>query len=260
MSEELVTCEIREGIAEVFLVNPPMNALTLETRLALDRVFRGLEERLAEIRVVILAGSGEKAFAAGADIRAFLDLTEETARERLALTHGIFRRIEDFPAPVIAAIHGYCLGGGLELALCCDIRYASEEAQFGFPETKLAVFPGNGGTARALHVLGLGRFKELVYSGDTVSAQEARDDGLIERVVPTGTHLEAARGLAQKILKRGPLAVRAAKEVINRARDLTVEEALALETQRWAALAETEDMKEGARAFLERRRPLFKGR
>ncbi len=260
MSAELARYELQGQVALVHLDNPPMNALDPATKRALGAVFAELTARKDEIRAVVLAGEGEKAFVAGADIKSFPELTPESARARLAETHDIYRAVEEYHWPVIAAIHGYCLGGGLELALCCDVRYAGEDAVFGFPEVRLSIFPGNGGTARGLYFLSLGRFKELVYSGRNISAAEALEYGLIERVTPRGGHLDAAMDLAGQIARRGPLGVAAAKRVINRNRDLWLRARLELETDHWAALAASEDMKEGARAFIEKRRPVYQGR
>lgn len=254
---ELAHYDIDGQVAVVTLDHPPMNALDMPTREAILEVFQELDERRDEIRAVVLHGGGDKAFAAGADISAFLELTPETAKRRLMKTHRIFGAVEGFVWPVIAAVHGFCLGGGLELALCADIRVASEEATFGFPEVNLAVFPGNGGCARAMHVLGLGRFKEMVYTGRRITAAEASDYGLVEQVAPTGGHLDAAMDLARTIAKRGPLGVAMAKKVINRTRDLGLAEALEVESDHWAALCATEDMKEGARSFLEKRKPQY---
>ena len=257
MSAPLVHYEIHDRIAQVMLDNPPLNPLTMPTREALRDVFIELDGLGDEIRAVVLAGAGEKAFVAGADIKAFLDLDPPTALRRLKKTHDIFSLVENFTWPVIAAIHGFCLGGGLELALCCDVRYASEDATLGFPEVNLSIFPGNGGMARGLHFLGLGRFKELVYSGKRISAAEAYEYGLLEKVVPQGEVIEAAMDLARSICKRGPLGVKAAKKVINQTRDLALAPALEVESQGWAALTDSEDMKEGALAFVEKRKPVY---
>jgi enoyl-CoA hydratase/carnithine racemase len=208
---------------------------------------------------VVLKGGGKKAFAAGADIKAFLELEPETAKRRLMKSHQVYSVVENFHWPVIAAIQGFCLGGGLELALCCDVRYAEENAVMGFPEVRLSIFPGNGGTARAMHFLGLGRFKEMVYSGQNITAKQALQYGLVEKVVPEGESLEAALELAGKIAKRGPLGVAAAKRAINRTRDLPLHQALEVESDIWAGLSATHDMKEGARAFIEKRKPVYKG-
>lgn len=260
MGELLVHYEIENRVAIVSLDHPPMNALDVPTKEQLCDVFTELDAKRAEIRAVILKGAGDKAFAAGADIKAFLDLQPDTAKRRLMNSHSIYAVVENCQWPVIAAIHGYCLGGGLELALCCDIRYAEDSAQFGFPEVSLSIFPGNGGMKRALYYIQLGRMKELVYTGEVIGAEEALRVGLIEKVVPTGTVLEKAKELAAKIMKRGPLGVAAAKKVLNRTRDLSLEEGLELESDVWASLAATEDMKEGARAFIEKRKPEYKGR
>jgi enoyl-CoA hydratase len=260
MSPALVQYKIEDFIAQVTLNNPPMNPLTAEAKQDLGRVFTELEEKSDQVRAVVLAGGGEKAFAAGADIKAFLELTPETALTRLERSHQIFSLVENYRWPVIAAVQGFCLGGGLELALCCDIRYAAQDAVLGFPEVNLSIFPGNGGMARGLHFLGLGRFKELVYTGRRISAAEAYEYGLVEKVVPRETLMDEALGLARSIAKRGPLGVAGAKKVINQTRDLAVDEALTVESRHWSELAATEDMKEGARAFVEKRKPVYRCR
>jgi enoyl-CoA hydratase/carnithine racemase len=168
--------------------------------------------------------------------------------------------VENFEWPVIAAIHGFCLGGGLELALCCDFRYAEETAKLGFPEVNLSVFPGNGGIWRSLFHIPLGKLKELVFTGETISATEALRLGLLEKVVPPGKVMEAAMELAAKIIEKGPLGVATVKKVINRARDLSLNQGLELESDLWANLTATEDMKEGAQAFIEKRKPQYRCR
>ncbi len=258
MSKGLAYYEIEDQVAVAVIDHPRMNAFDVPTKEALGSVFGELEQRRQEIRAVILMGAGQKAFAAGADIRSFPELDPESAKRRLIRSHEIYRMVETLPWPVIAAIHGYCLGGGLELALCCDVRYADETAQLGFPEVKLSVFPGNGGTRRAQYQVPLGRLKELIYSGDMVDASTALALGLVEKVTPTGQAVEAAMELAAKIKRRGPLAVASAKKVLNENRDLSLEPALEVESDLWAALTTTEDMKEGARSFIEKRKPVYK--
>lgn len=253
-------CTLEGRVAVVTLDNPPLNALDTETREALAAVFADLAGCGDDLRAVVLRGGGEKAFAAGADIKAFLELDRASALRRVARAHEINASIENFPRPVVAAIHGYCLGGGLELALCCDFRYASEDARFGFPEVGLSLFPGNGGTQRARRHLGLGRVKELMFTGDLVGAREALDCGLVERVVPEGQVVETALAAANRIASRGPLGVAAVKAVLNRTQDAPLAEGLAVEAEAWSRLADTEDMKEGARAFLEKRKPEYRGR
>ena len=260
MAGELAHYEIKDRVAIVMIDNPPMNALDVPTKEAVAGVFRELDDRRDEIRVVILRGAGEKAFAAGADIKTFLELKPDTAKTRLSRSHQIYATVENFEWPVIAAIHGYCLGAGLELALCCDIRYATENAKLGFPEVNLSVFPGNGGTRRSLYHMPLGKLKEWVYTGAIIEAKEALAYGCLEKVVPEGAVMEAAWELATKIADKGPLGVAAAKKVLNRVRDLALEDGLELETDFWSNLTATEDMKEGARAFIEKRKPNYQCR
>ncbi len=255
MEQKLAYYEVKGQTAVVTIDHPPMNALDATTKEAIGEVFRELDGRRQEVRAVVLHGAGEKAFAAGADIKTFLELNPDSAKKRLSRSHQIYAMIENFEWPVIAAIHGFCLGAGLELALCCDIRCAEETAKLGFPEVNLSVFPGNGGIWRSLHHVPLGKLKELVFTGEAITATEAFRLGLVERVVPPGQVTEAALELAAKIIEKGPLGVAAGKKVINGARDLSLRDGLELESDLWAKLTTTEDMKEGARAFIEKRKP-----
>jgi len=252
LTKPLVHFEIAEQAAVVTIDHPPMNALDVATKDALAGVFAELDTLGSAIRAVVLTGAGEKAFAAGADIKAFLELNPATAKRRLMHSHATYSLVENFQWPVIAALHGYCLGGGLELALCCDIRYASENTKLGFPEVNLSLFPGNGGSIRGQFHLPMGRLKELVFTGEMITAAEALSYGLIEKVVPDGRVVEAALDLARRIASRGPLGVAAAKKVMNRSRNLSLNEGLEIESDFWASLTGTEDMKEGATAFIEK--------
>ncbi|MDI6762353.1 MAG: enoyl-CoA hydratase-related protein [Thermodesulfobacteriota bacterium] len=260
MDQKLAYYDIKGQVAIVTIDHPPMNALDAATKEVIAEVFREIDDRRQEIRAVILHGAGEKAFAAGADIKTFLELNPDTAKRRLSRSHQIYAMVENFQWPVIGAIHGFCLGAGLELALCCDIRYAEGTSKFGFPEVNLSVFPGNGGIARSLYHLPVGKLKELVFTGEMISATEALSLGLIEKVVPPGKGMEAALELAARIIEKGPLGVAAGKKVINRARDLSIQQGLELESELWANLTASEDMKEGARAFVEKRKPQYRGR
>jgi len=260
MEQKLAYYEVKEQTAIVTIDHPPINALDVATKEAVGEVFREIDGRKQEIRAVILHGAGEKAFAAGADIKTFLELNPDSAKKRLSRSHQIYAMVENFEWPVIAAIHGFCLGAGLELALCCDIRCAEETAKLGFPEVNLSVFPGNGGIWRSLHHVPLGKLKELVFTGEAIPAAEAFRLGLVERVVPPGRAMEAALELAARIIERGPLGVAAGKKVINGARDLSLKQGLKLESNLWANLTTTEDMKEGARAFIEKRKPRYRCR
>jgi enoyl-CoA hydratase/carnithine racemase len=259
MTEALARYEIKDQIAVVTIDHPPMNALDMPTREAMATVFAELDERREEIRAAILTGAG-KAFAAGADIKTFLALEPVSSRKRSKRSHEILAVLENFEWPVIAALHGYCLGGGLELALACDIRYADPATKLGLPEVNLSVFPGNGGCCRSLQYVPIGRLKELIFTGAMISAEQALSYGLIEKVTEPGKVLDEALALAATIATKGPFAVAAAKKVINRARDLPLQHSLEIEADFWAGLTTTEDMKEGARAFIEKRKPQFRYR
>jgi enoyl-CoA hydratase/carnithine racemase len=260
MGRGLAHYELKGQVAIVTIDHPPLNALDTATKEDIGQVFLDLDDRREEIRTVILCGAGEKAFAAGADIKTFLELNPDTAKKRLLRSHQIYAIVENFQWPVIAAIHGYCLGGGLELALCCDIRYADESSKLGFPEVNLSIFPGNGGTQRALYHMPLGKLKELVFTGAMIESKEALRYGLLDHVVPDGQVLDASMELANKIISRGPLGVAAAKKVLNRTRDLSLTDGLELESDFWSNLTATEDMKEGATAFIEKRKPNYRCR
>lgn len=257
MERPLAYYETIDQIAIVTIDHPPMNALDVATKEAIGVVFRELEDKADQIRAVILKGAGEN-FAAGADIKTFLELTPASAKKRLMRSHQIYAMVENFEWPVIAAIKGYCLGAGLELALCCDIRYAAESSKLGFPEVNLSVFPGNGGTQRALYHVPLGKLKEWVYTGAIIDATEAMEYGLVEKVVSDEKLMDEVMELAKKIASKGPLGVSYAKKVLNRTRDLSLTDGLELESDFWANLTATEDMKEGAKAFIEKRKPEYR--
>ncbi|MCE5283711.1 MAG: enoyl-CoA hydratase/isomerase family protein [Deltaproteobacteria bacterium] len=259
MAEQVVESVIEEGIAVVTINNPPMNALTTAVREQLLAVVEELREKQDEVKVVILTGTG-KAFVAGADIKAFPDLTPETAKARLKTTRPLYQQMEDFVRPVICAINGYCLGGGLELAMSCDIRIASRAAQFGQPEINLGIIPGGGGTQRLPRLVGAGMAKELIYTGQFISAEKAEAIGLVNRVVEPENLMAEAKQMASLIAAKPVLAVRAAKEAINHGLNMTLHEGLDLESFHWSYLCGTEDQKEGARAFIEKRKPKFVGR
>jgi enoyl-CoA hydratase/carnithine racemase len=259
MSEQFISYEIENGIATVTIDHPPMNPLTADVRDQLIAAFEELDSKKHEIKVVILTGKG-KAFIAGADIKAFPDLTPETARERLKKSRRMYLAVEQFERPVICAINGYCLGGGMELAMCCDIRIASSQAQLGQPEVNVGVIPGGGGTQRLPRLVGVGIAKEMIYTGEFFSAQRAAEIGLVNRVVEPDALMAETRKMAQVIAGKPVLGIRAAKESMNRGQNLPLSEGLEVETYHWAYLCGTEDQKEGARAFIEKRKPVFKGK
>lgn len=255
--KRLIELAIDGLIATVTIDNPPLNVLN-------DAVLDQLDACVAELsaapdlRAVIVRAAGEKAFVAGADIRQFPGLTFETGAQLVEKGKRIFDKLEQAPVPTICAIHGYALGGGLELALACDIRIAEEGAMLGLPEVKLGILPGFGGTQRLSRLVGAGKAMELIFSGEPVSAQEAYRIGLVERLVPNGEAYAAAKALAEKIAANAPLAIEKAKRVVRMGLGCTLAEGQRLETQAFAELCMTEDMQEGVQAFLEKRPPAFK--
>lgn len=256
---DLVTVTREEKLVIVTINHPPVNALNRQVMDELEKSFDQLSGD-ESIGTVIVTGAGEKAFVAGADISEFTSLTSANGEQLSSRGQAIFQKIADFPAPVIAAVNGFALGGGLELALCCDIRIMAENARVGLPEVTLAIFPGYGGTQRLPRTIAPGKAKELIYTGDIIDAAEAYRIGLADHLVPLGEALTRARAIAEKILKRGPVAVRLAKKAVNRGLEQTMTEGCKTEAQLFALLCDTEDQKEGAMAFLEKRPPVFQGK
>jgi enoyl-CoA hydratase len=250
----------REGNLVVLTLNRPdkLNALNAELLAELDAALATLSAD-ATVSCAILTGAGEKAFAAGADIAAMLELSTEQARAFSELGHRICSRIERAPFPVIGAINGFALGGGCELALACDFLYASDRAKLGQPEVNLGVMPGFGGTQRLARRVGVGRARELCYTGDTVSADEALRIGLVNAVVPAAELMTKVREVATKIASKGRLAVAQCKRVLYTGADVPLDVANALETQSFAMLFGTKDRAEGMKAFLEKRKASFTG-
>jgi enoyl-CoA hydratase/carnithine racemase len=246
-------------VALLELDNPPLNLVTAElTRelgAALDRVAGS-----PDVRAVVVAGAGERAFCAGSDVKEFEGLAGRVAEGKLLQEKLVYRKLAELPMPTVAAIEGDALGGGLELALCCDLRVASERARLGTPEVRLGVIPGSGGTQRLPAIVGPARAKEMILVGELLSAEAAERIGLVNRVVPAGQARAAAFELAQRIAERGPLAVREAKRLVDLSRDLDLDAGLAAELDASERLYRTEDMLEGARAFFEKRPPRFTGR
>ncbi len=245
----------------ILTVNRPdkLNAISNELTSELSSLLDELEKD-DKLRVLVITGAGDKAFVAGADIQELVDRDARMGRRVSHERQEIFSRIENLPVPVIAAVNGYALGGGLELALACNIRICSEKAQFGAPEVKLGIIPGDGGTQRLPRLVGLGRAMEMILSGDFIDAQEAHRIGLVNKVVPPEELMKAAMELAQKIASRPPLAVRYAKEAVNRSQEGDAASGFALESYLHALTCTTEDKKEGVAAFLEKRKGKFKGK
>ena len=261
---ELVKVEQQDKVAIVTLDHPPVNALSARLLEELEAEYDRLD-RADETRAMVLRGAGEKAFVAGADISEFPALRE--AGEEAAREGGSARGIQKLAArmdagrtPVIAAIHGYCLGGGLELAMACDIRVAAEDAQLGQPEIKLGLIPGGGGTQLLPRLVGHGRALLLNLSGDPISGTKAYDWGLVEQVVPRVELEETALELARTLAQRSPHAMGVVKELAAQTRDLPIEEGLRREAQGFMRCLGSEDGAEGVAAFLEKRAPQFTGK
>ncbi len=249
---------VKEGhVAILSVVRPEaLNALSREIVDEMDQVLEDLKE---DKDIYCLIFHSEKNFAAGADIKKMADCDEEGAKA--FCFSPVYDKIAEYPIPTIAAIEGYALGGGMELALCADIRIAGEGAKMGFPEVTLGIFPGAGGTIRAPKLIGPSYAMELIFSGEQIPASRAKEMGLVNRVVPDEEVLEEAKKLAGKIAKRGPVAVRMVKEVIIKGLQMgDVKEGTAYEAQQWAKLFNTYDQKEGMHAFMEKRKPTYENR
>jgi enoyl-CoA hydratase len=259
---ETITVERRgnENRVAVITINRPekRNALTIKTRAegaaALD-VLRADET----VRVVVFTGAGDKAFIAGADISEFANETAITQRE-VMLGRSLFTAVDTFPKPVIAMINGYCLGGGCELALACDIRIASETASFGQPEINLGIIPGGGGTQRLTHLIGEGKAMEMILTGDIIDAKTAYTLGLVNNVYPAAELEAKTMELANRIAEKSPVALAMAKEAVKTAARANLDEGLRREIDLFAMCFSSEDKTEGVSAFLEKRKPNFKGR
>lgn len=251
--------EIKEKVCVVTINRPKaLNALNNDTLKELSQVVDAIEEN-EEILGVIITGEG-KAFVAGADIRQMQDYKSEEGRKYAGYAQGIFDKIEGLEKPVIAAVNGYALGGGCELAMSCDIRIASERAIFGQPEVNLGVIPCFGGTQRLSRLVGTGIAKELIFTGRQVKVEEAKAIGLVNKVVAGENLLEEAMNMMAEITAKAPIAIRYAKVVINKGVDMDLKNALELEKDIAGLTFATEDKQEGMNAFLEKRKPEFKNK
>lgn len=260
---ETVQYEVRDNVAIVTLNRPDrMNTLGGTMKPDLARAFLDYARSDARVRAVLLTGSGDRAFCAGADIKERAGNTVVGTDYFFAqrTTHDLFRDIEEFEKPVIAAINGVALGGGLELALCCDIRLASAEARFGLPEVRLGVIPAAGGTQRLPRLVGEARAKALILTSELIDADTALRYGIVTTVLPQAELMPAALALAQRIADQPPLAVRYAKRAINRGMQTDLDSGLEFERYAAAMIIDSEDRKEGMRAFVEKRKPVFAGR
>lgn len=260
MTFENLLYDVADGIATVTVNRPKaLNALNQATLKELLCCFAGIADD-DQVKTVILTGSGEKAFVAGADISEMQPLDAGAAREFALLGHGLAAAIETLPKPVIAAVNGFALGGGCELALCCDIRLAGDNARFGQPEVNLGVIPGFGGTQRLARLVGKGLASELIFTGDMIDAAEAHRIGLANKVYPAEELLPAARKMAAKIISKGPVAVTYAKAALRDGLETDLARACAMEADLFALCFASADQKEGMQAFLEKRPAAFSGK
>jgi enoyl-CoA hydratase len=259
MTYEFIIPELEKPAATITFNRPKsLNALNSglldEFSQVLDIIFRD-----ENIRVLVLTGSGEKAFVAGADIAELSQLTALNAKMFAQKGHGIIRKLQSLPIPVIAAVNGFALGGGSEIALACDFIYASENARFGFPEINLGLIPGFGGTQRASRIIGMNQAKELIFTGKIITAQEAFQMGMVNKIFPLNSLMEESMKTALMMASKGKVSIRAAKQVINRGMDVDLETGCHLETDAFSLCFSSPDAREGTMAFLEKRTPDFKG-
>lgn len=260
---QYIRTEIEDRIATLTIDHPPVNSFNRQVVTELEEA---IDELLAndEVKAIVITGGGTNAFVAGADIPEIKNLLDNpgenyaASREFIEKGQQLFLKIERATKPVIAAINGFCLGGGLELAMACHMRVCSDRARLGQPEINLGIIPGWGGTQRLTRIVGKGKAIELILTGDMITAQEAYRLNLVNKVVPAGAVLKEARDLARKIVSKSKFPIAAALRAITQGLELPLEEGLRLEAEQFVGLAETEDIREGINAFLEKRQPQFK--
>jgi enoyl-CoA hydratase len=263
MDLDTLQYEAEDGVAVIRLNRPErMNAIGGSMKQDLAKAFFELACNDEAVRCVIVTGAGERAFCAGADIRERAGSTLSAAEYyvRQQQTHDLFRNMEEFEKPTIAAINGVALGGGLEIALCCDLRIAARGARLGLPEIKLGVIPAAGGTQRLPRLIGEARAKALIYTSELLDAEQAAAIGLVNAVVEPDALMAEAQALARRIAAQPPLAVRFAKRAINLGMQVDMDSGLEFERYAAAMIIDSEDRKEGMRAFVEKRQPVFRGR
>jgi len=252
--------EKSDGIATIMLNRPEaMNAFSKDV---VSEIVNAIEDVRNDdaVRVVVLTGAGEKAFSAGADIKSMIGMTALKARELSLMGEKLCLALENLEKPVIAALNGYALGGGLEVAMSCDLRVASETARMGQTEINIGLIPGWGGTQRLTRLVGMTKAKELVYTGKMIDAKTAEQIGIVNMVVPPDKFKETVRQFALDLASKAPVAVKVAKALINKGSDICLNSALALEREGFSVVASSEDLKEGVAAFTEKRKPAFKGK
>jgi enoyl-CoA hydratase len=259
MAYENIRLEFEDALAILTIDRPKaLNAFNTKALQETELALRFLAHN-SQLRALIVTGGGEKAFVAGADIAEMAEFTPARAREFAGIGHRVFHLMESLNIPTIAAVNGFALGGGCELALSCDLIYASEKAKFGLPEVGLGVIPGFGGTQRLTRLVGRVRAKELIFTGDIIDAAKAKEIGLVLDTFPPEKLMAHCREVAGKLMKKGPLAIAQAKRVIEFGADGDLRSANELERQGFSMLFGSEDQREGMKAFLEKRTPVFKG-
>lgn len=256
----LVRVEKENKLAIVTIDNPPLNVISKQVFQSLLEIFTQLEDD-DEVVAVLITGAGDMAFAAGADIKEFPQMMgnpkmKETVRE----SHAILTKIDQFPKPTIAVLNGMTLGGGCELALACDLRVAEANVQIGLPEVKLGLFPGAGGTQRLSRLVGNAKAKEIIFTGDPLTAQEAEKIGLVNKVVEEGNGLMESKKLASRMTRHSLQALSRIKKAIDEGSESSLEHGLEIEANLFEEIFQTEDVKEGVAAFLEKRKPAFSHR
>lgn len=260
MAYENINYTVENGVATIAINRPKaLNALNLATLTELKDVVEKIAVDKA-VQVVVITGAGEKSFVAGADIVEMSTKNAVEGRVWGQVGQNVFTEIENLPQPVIAAVNGFALGGGCELACACDIRYASENAKFGQPEVGLGITPGFGGTQRLTRVVGRGHAKELIYTANIIDAQEALRIGLVNKVVPQAELMDVVMKVAKTITKKAPVAVQLAKAAINRGINCDVVTGISYEAEVFGLCFATADQKEGMKAFIEKRKPTFEGK
>ena len=260
MGFKYIIYEKSEATATIMLNRP--EALNAFSKEVVDEVLQALDDigKDENIRVVILIGAGEKAFSAGADIKAMKGMNALKARELSQMGEKLCNALENLEKPVIAAINGYALGGGLEAAMACDLRIASENARMGQTEINIGLIPGWGGTQRLTRLIGRTKAKELVFTGKMIDAKTAEQLGIVNMVVPADKFKEAVHQFASELAQKAPVALKVAKALINKGAEISLDAALTLEREGFGIVASTEDLQEGVSAFTEKRKPLFKGK
>ncbi len=260
MNYQTILVEISNKVAHVIINRPDkLNALNTTAKAELHHAFESFKSN-DDVGVVVLTGAGEKSFVAGTDIKELTELNAETGKLFSIAGQEVFDTVENLGKPVIAAVNGYALGGGTELALACHLRVASENAKFGQPEVNLGIIPGYGGTQRLARLVGKAKAMEMILTGDQIDANEALRIGLVNKVVPLAELHKTCDDIANKILSKGQIAIRLALKAVNMTDETNLTDGQLLEASLFGVCCGTEDFKEGTAAFLEKRKPVFKGK